>query len=345
MIKWHTTVLLAIAFLCSASTGVLETDLLDTPIDVVSLSAGVSCVQTRAVHALNKLFPQVRTLHIITAFDNCAAFLNLSETIRCHNEDDVIQGVTLQAVRRYLMDRFEDATSKQVASERGGWYLQQLLKMGSASFLPGLSTYFLVWDLDMIPLQSFQLLFAPTTSGHPPSTRVEISSVRIGEYAYSYKRLFGREPEYPRPGMSFVAHFMLVRRSYMLDMLRALNGPEKAVLWPWNVLDSIKPGYRNVYYGLSEYAMYISWVIQNRPGTVHVAQSKQWVRVSEKNMPEELGPWQGCCPTDDLIDQASKKNWLYLGWELGEEHSPNCSILRSDRPLASSVQLTWRQRD
>jgi hypothetical protein len=34
----------------------------------------------------------------------------------------------------------------------GGWYLQQLVKLGASRYLPGLSDTFMVWDPDMIPL-------------------------------------------------------------------------------------------------------------------------------------------------------------------------------------------------
>ena len=100
----------------------------------------------------------------------------------------MLEGVTLPAVRSHLSKHFDDVGSVKTASERAGWYFQQLLKLGAARGLPTLSQYFIIWDLDMIPLPSFSLTIAsPSSFGGVPATRADISTVRISEYAHAYR--------------------------------------------------------------------------------------------------------------------------------------------------------------
>jgi hypothetical protein len=292
--------------------------------DVVSLAIRPTCVSSHAIEGLNKHL-HVRKIHIITAsYTQCIKFFALASNIECHLESDLVPGVSLQSVRAYLGNRFGDKVSQDTARERGGWYLQQILKLGSAFAIQGLSEHYMIWDLDMIPIQPFPVVFEPVKMEMATRTRVDISAVQIREYAASYKRLFNKPVEYPLPGMSYVAHWMMVYKPYMLEMLWTISRDDP-VSWPWKILDSVQPGYRNVYYGLSEYTMYISWVIQNKPGSFEVMHNKEWNRVAPRKHEWLLKhKFMGCCPDDDILKLAAKMDWNYFGWELGKGHSPEC---------------------
>jgi hypothetical protein len=290
--------------------------------DVVSLAAHPSCVTSRSVTALNAHF-NIRNIHVIsTTAAKCSIFLSYARNVECHVEDEVLPGVTLQAVLARLAARMPDEGSRQTGRERAGWYFQQLLKLGSATALPGLTEYFMIWDLDMMPLRSFDLFFEPAQSGQQTRTRVDVSTIRFHEYAASYEQLFRQPVEYPAGGQSYVAHWMMVYKPYMLEMLRSVSGTTEPGTWPWKVLDSVQPGYRNVYYGLSEYTMYISWVLQNKPGSLEVMPRKDWNRVAPQKHQwlMDLG-YKRCCPDDEIVALARKEGWAYLGWELGGAHA------------------------
>jgi hypothetical protein len=89
-------------------------------------------------------------------------------------------------------------------------YMQQLLKLGAAEALPGLTEHFILWDVDMVPLCPFQLFFDPAKPGGPPQTRLDVADSHYSEYEYSYRALFGAAVEYPGPRASYVAHWMLM---------------------------------------------------------------------------------------------------------------------------------------
>lgn len=294
-------------------------------IDVVSLALSPSCVTPRSIHGLNQ-YLNVGTIHIITASTvKCREFVQHADNIRCHLEDDLMEGVTLTSVQAHLKNRFTDEGSRKTAQERAGWYFQQLLKLGAAGALSDLTDHFMIWDLDMMPLQAFPLAFEADAGSGVPRTRVDISRVRISEYAQSYRRLFQRDVEYPRADHSYVAHWMLVYQPYLKEMLTEIE-QSSGQQWPWALLDSVQPGYRNVYYGLSEYTMYISWVLQHKPGALEVMREKEWNRVAPgRHAWLALRNYTACCPDDALLDKAAAEGWAYLGWELGAVHAGACA--------------------
>jgi hypothetical protein len=72
--------------------------------------------------------------------------------------------------------------------------------------------------------------------------------------------------------------------------------------------------------------MYISWVIQNRPGSIKPESEKRFVRVAPGSSTwlQERQHF-ACCPDDAILQKALNENMLYLGWELGPTHAGNCS--------------------
>ena len=77
----------------------------------------------------------------------------------------------------------------------GGWYLQQLVKLGASRYLPGLSDTFMVWDPDMIPLWPVTVFGERSATnggkaqGVSTGGRVRHSIVR-GEFIFGYFWLF-----------------------------------------------------------------------------------------------------------------------------------------------------------
>ena len=75
-----------------------------------------------------------------------------------------------------------------------GWYLQQFLKLGASQYLPDLSRYFLIWDMDMILLQRLSP-FYPSYSRKlqhvGQKTVVHIGGARNPGYEFAYKQLTG----------------------------------------------------------------------------------------------------------------------------------------------------------
>ena len=292
--------------------------------DVVALAVHPTCVTKRSLEALQLHF-DVRDVHIITGAPGQCHQFSTASTVQCHSEDQLLAGVTLQTVQAHLKQRLRDVESSRTADERAGWYFQQLLKLGSAEALPSLSQHYMIWDLDMIPLRSFPVLLKATQPRAPMRTRVDVSAIQIKEYGASYQTIFHKAVQYPQPGMSYVAHWMMVYKPYMQQMLANITHPGSRHPWAWALLDSVQSGHRNVYYGLSEYTMYISWVLDHYPESMEVVPKKDWMRVApRRHQWLTKQNYTSCCPHDDIVDEAKRMGWAYLGWELGGGHAPEC---------------------
>ena len=63
-------------------------------------------------------------------------------------------------------------------------------------------------------------------------------------------------------GTSFVTHSLSASKRHMEGLLQEFERGEKGS-WPWNILRSIDKDY--IGFGFSEYASYVSWMIQNHP--------------------------------------------------------------------------------
>ena len=113
----------------------------------------------------------------------------MATNVECHAEDAFIRGLTKDAVSWYLEDAYGDslgrdgARARFVGRELGGWYLQQLIKLGAATSTaiahPPLSRKFLLWDLDMIPLRPLTLF-----KGEIPVRQIGGNVIKSYEAAY-----------------------------------------------------------------------------------------------------------------------------------------------------------------
>ena len=154
--------------------------------------------------------------------------------------------------------------------------------------------------------------------------------------------LFRREPEFPTNGRSYVAHNVMVYRPFLTEMLREIDAQRSpgapsapaGLNWPWRILATVQPGYKNVLVGFSEFTTYVSWVKQRYPDTLAEMSHKDWGRITPRKATREALYADNCCPTAKFLHLvAMKRTWAYLGWELG--HSTECGEVgtSSARPL------------
>jgi hypothetical protein len=159
----------------------------DRVFDVVALAVDASCVSPFSLRGLNRYF-SVRNIHVVSSSaKQCDLFTAMADNVECHTQDAFLPGVTRVAVEEHFLSHFSDEISRKTASARSGWYLQQLLKLGAPQAIPSLSEYFLVWDLDMVPLRKASFLLPSSEASVPYKTRVDVSSKLVQQYATSYQ--------------------------------------------------------------------------------------------------------------------------------------------------------------
>ena len=125
-----------------------------------------TCVSKKAIEALNKFFGPRRIIVVTTTEAACQKFLQFGPNVECLVETDLLPGVTKKSIGSFL-GRTYGTSSNEVFKGRdlSGWYLQQFLKMGASLYIPDLSVYHVVWDLDMILLKELNIFHSSYDHG------------------------------------------------------------------------------------------------------------------------------------------------------------------------------------
>lgn len=292
-------------------------------VDVVGVLVKPSCIAAESIKSLNR-YLQPRVIHLITpSAASCSILEALAANVLCHAEDDIIPGVTKEKVEQHLqMHLGLNISNMYRGRSPGGWYFQQLLKLGSALHVAGLTEYYLVWDMDMILLRPPRLL---ATSPEGIKVVVNIGGAMAEGYRSSFRNLFDREVEIASDGSSFVTHQMVVHKPDLLQFLSALShGGNSTDSWVWKILGAVDPSSADL--GFSEYATYQSWVKQNLPGSQHFQRSRTWVRYpfgqGAVRAMAQLRRDRCCCPSGVLLTVMWLLGYEYVGYEVG--HIAGC---------------------
>ena len=127
--------------------------------------------------------------------------------LRFVDEDKLMDGLTLQAVRDYI-------ASLGVQNNRAAWYFQQFLKMGYSRICSG--EYYVTWDTDSIPLRKITYF---TQDG-------KICFHMRNEYHKPYFDTMARLVEPPLKKISsksFISENMIFKKSVMLELLEKIE--------------------------------------------------------------------------------------------------------------------------
>ena len=209
------------------------------PMDVVGLALHATCVVRESVRGLNE-HVRPRTIYIITKSD-CDTLRTFASNVVCLLEDSVVPGLSKAGVAQHLEQRMKgiDADSIFKGRSLSGWYFQQLLKLGVSSHIDQLSSLFLLWDMDMIPVRPLTLFQKRGraeqlphkavdadlhSSLHTQRALLQIGGIRSSSYELSYERLFdGSKVSYAPDGSSLVVHHMLVYKPIMHELIHRIG--------------------------------------------------------------------------------------------------------------------------
>eukprot|EP00793_Prasinoderma_coloniale_P000016 PRCOL_00005524-RA len=268
----------------SVFSGAHDSPYADT--DVVGTLAAPSCV-TRAVLFSVAKFVRPRSVVLLAADAAACADLAAEHAahlrVRCVSEDSVLPGVTRAALDAYFDKRRGDDGAASVYSGRtlGGWYMQQLLKLGAAVSphpqLQDLSSRFVVWDMDMIALRtpSFESFSHAPGSVGAQVTLLHAGGNAVRAYDAAVAGLARVPSAYAPDGSSYVSNAMLFRRDVVqellgvigggggregeeLDLLRGADVPAASSdsPWAWRILDAALAS-TDPRLGFSEYQTYV----------------------------------------------------------------------------------------
>lgn len=295
-----------------------------------------------ALQAVQK-YLQPRRIHVVTETSSqCSAFSSWGPNIQCYLQDRFLRDVTKASIAAGLQRRFHASGGQRFKGrDLSGWYLQQFVKLGAPSAIPGLSQHFVVWDADMIPLRPMCFFRLPPHRigvASPIQTEVAIGGVSPPGYALTYERLFGKPLTFAPDGSSFVAHWMVVYQPFLNEFLTAIAGSSGSTnasdslqpataTWVDVIMDSLPPQHLDM--GFSEYASYISFVRYRHPNSQHLAPTRSWLRYglggqAAIRLRRWLSPYRLCCPSRHLLLLSRLLGYTYSGLDIG--HLPQCGL-------------------
>mmetsp|Transcript_1783 Transcript_1783/g.5063 ORF Transcript_1783/g.5063 Transcript_1783/m.5063 type:complete len:283 (-) Transcript_1783:133-981(-) len=218
---------------------------------------------------------------------DCEAQAASLHDVRCYNETEVLP-LTHEEIWELWVER-KGMWRDHIMQRRTGWYLQQLLKLQAAHFLPGLGEYYVVWDSDMVPIQPLDFI-------RNGKVVVRRSDNPGGDYARDHYvdstiALFnwGDDARYTTTKCpDCVSHHMVVKKADMLEMLleiadgdESLRGRDLAVYLlkklPQKITRKIRWLHHHVARDIfSEYTLNAEWLLYKHPEdcvyekTIHV---------------------------------------------------------------------------
>lgn len=288
--------------------------------------------------------------------------------VRCVAEDSVVEGVSRAKVDAFLEGELGGGSGGSGSGGRGGrrsggrsggsdgdggaggalyagrslggWYMQQLLKLGAAgsAALPGLSNSFLVWDMDMIALRPPSFITARWRAG---STGVAVTLLHaggnaVGSYDAAVLSLAGVPSARAADGSSLVANAMLFRTEVVKELREAMGGEQDAA-WAWAALAAAVRA-PDPKLGFSEYQTYASWLLARRPQEAQIVGGRSRLTATFWRHPigaEDLfarlggggsdGDGERCCPSAAQLWWSMLAGYQYVGWERG--HQARCRAL------------------
>lgn len=325
-------------------------------LDVVSVAVKPSCVNAVAVAALNQYVGPRRIVVVAPGEAQCRLYRDMASNVECHAEDAFVSGVTKAEVAATLEHLYDKeglgdggARSTYVGRQLGGWYLQQLLKLGASRTTaisnPPLSRKFLIWDLDMIPLRPLDLFTDANALGGEVKAIRQIGGNVIKSYEPSYEALIGNSLSYAKDGTSYVTHQMVVDADIMDEMLDAFATNVVRTMdnrlpdWAQAILQSLDK--KDLILGFSEYATYASYVAQFHPEAVQDATRKNWARASGGKLGisiQRLINHDGlCCPGPGVLGLMKSRHFDYVGHEIG--HVDACQYNAPEHAVSYGLPL------
>lgn len=145
-----------------------------------------------------------------------------------------------------------------------GWFYQQLLKLGAFEGIENLSEWYVVWDSDLLPVATWQLLREGDSGIERPFALIQHNaygnSAIVSKWDKWINMVLGVEP-LTAPVGTFVPHHMWFKQEHLKSFAHQLNRYfETDTHWLKLMMRSA-----NEFGTFSEFWSYVSWVAERAP--------------------------------------------------------------------------------
>lgn len=193
-----------------------------------------------------------------------------------------------------------------------GWFYQQLLKLGAAEGIDSLDEWYIVWDSDLLPVDTWSLL-----SKHEQATQrffalLQHNQWGNAEIVSAWKQwicsVLGVEPLTNSEG-TFIPHHMWFKQEHLESFKQRLSDYFQADdCWLLLMMQSA-----NEFGTFSEYWSYVSWVAANAPADIAFHPYKCYGATTERFFDDGTG----------LFSTTLKRYQQALTSSFKEEFSPS----------------------
>jgi len=206
---------------------------------------------------------QPRAIHVITPADSAADLRSRSKDwktpLHIHEEEAFFPGEGMD----------KDSICEEIDLDKNslytpGWFYQQLLKLGAYEGIPDLSEWYVVWDSDLMPVETWPLL-DPRDAGVAHTFALlqdnEYGNAAIVErWANWIKTILSVEPVTDGEG-TLISHHMWFKQEYLQSFAAQINRFfESDDHWLKLMMRSA-----NTFGTYGEYWCYASWVADKAP--------------------------------------------------------------------------------
>mmetsp|Transcript_673 Transcript_673/g.2297 ORF Transcript_673/g.2297 Transcript_673/m.2297 type:complete len:416 (-) Transcript_673:84-1331(-) len=309
---------------------------------VISVSY-VHCSIKVAALEINRIFNPKRIIFLSKERTACPVLESFADNIKCVWEQTVFpNGFNAKEIVNMINERGKEDIDYlngrgafMKVTERPGWYFLQLMNLGISLYMDDLSDNYIVWDSDIIPLESRRTFFNDKGEAIFYTQRNHGLPEITHGYHKSFEHLFGFRITHPpgqnvpeddaKSSITWVAHQMIFKREYVTEMMRYIENNRGVDKDSWMVestkiwLQSDMKPYRM--FGFADYDMYGSWIHQKHPDKLEVLlKSYELWELFERAPGYE---WGTCCPPRSIYNEKLKDGSHYF---LNEVHKsdPKC---------------------
>ncbi|MEM1242842.1 MAG: DUF6492 family protein [Cyanobacteria bacterium P01_H01_bin.26] len=238
---------------------------------------------TRAVLEGLTLHYQPRAIHIITLPAEAESLKTLSQDwatapLHIHNEEVFFQtvGFTKASVCAELN------LGKSLYTP--GWFYQQLLKLGAFEGIPDLSEWYVVWDSDLLPAETWPLFRDSSHTFALLQHNGWGNPAIVGKWETWIQTVLGVTPVTDTTG-TFVPHHMWFKQEYLKSFTQQIgNYYQSTEHWLLLMMRSA-----NDFGTFSEYWAYVSWVASQAKDALSFYPYEQYGETTERFFDDGTG--------------------------------------------------------
>ncbi len=223
-----------------------------------------------------------------------------------------------------------------------GWFYQQLLKLGAPEGIDTLSEWYVVWDSDLLPVDTWPLIRQRPDSQGQDDTEHAFALLQnnqygnaqiVGTWARWIRSVLGVEPLTDGEG-TFIPHHMWFKRSH-LDSFKRQVGQyfHSEESWLRLMMRSA-----NEFGTFSEYWAYVSWVAAKAPGDLAFYPYSEYGETTERFFDDGTGLFSAALrkdllPASPADSPAYEAVDAFIRAQYGENRPSSLSFESSPRHL------------